>query len=378
MIESFQEDKSGGVARFQAPGRVNLIGEHTDYNYGFVLPVAIQMQTRISAKASGARKLQIWSDFYSEEANFNLDDLCPVPRKDWSDYVRGVTVALKSEGFTLEGADLRVDSDIPPGAGLSSSAALEVAAALSLLSVAGQHASPLQVARLCQRAENEFVGTLSGIMDQFASCFGRRKSAMLLDCRSLEVKYVPVPDGVAMMVCNTMVRHELAANEYNVRRRQCEEGVAALSKVLPGMSALRDVTPAQLEKFRAELDPVIYRRCRHVIEENRRVLIAAGDLTDGDLAAFGRLMNESHESLRLDYEVSCMELDLMCEAALASDGVYGARMTGGGFGGCVLALVAESAVAAFRDTVTREYRNKTGIECQIYQCVAADGAGPLK
>jgi galactokinase len=361
---------------FQAPGRVNLIGEHTDYNDGFVLPAAIQLQTRAAITPVAGRQVIVESAAY-DRTEFDLDDPQPVPRNDWSDYVRGTAWSLEHQGVRLKGARLFIDSDIPPGAGLSSSAALEVAAALALLSNAGVTLGPAEIAKVCHRAENEFIGIRSGIMDQFASCNGRSGHALLLDCRSLEVRYVAIPRDITLMVCNTMVRHELAAGEYNARRQQCEEGVAVLSRFLPGIHALRDVTQEQLARFSAELDPVIHRRCRHVIEENCRVLLATRALESGDTQAFGALMQASHQSLRLDYEVSCPELDLMCELALGVNGVYGARMMGGGFGGCVLALARTSASENFRRTVEAGYRCRTGIDCEIYECSTTDGAGPL-
>jgi galactokinase len=356
---------------------VNLIGEHTDYNDGWVLPAAIQLQTRAAVGPASERQLIVKSAAYPDEASFSLDEPNPAPTKHWSDYVRGVMLSIEQEGLVLKGARLLIESDIPPGAGLSSSAALEVSTALALLANAGLEMAPSQIAQVCHRAENEFVGTRSGIMDQFASCEGRRNHALLLDCRSLEARQVPLPSGVAMMVCNTMVRHELASSEYNARRRECEEGVAVLSRFIPGVRALRDVTAAHLDKFSAELDPVVHRRCRHVIGENQRVLNGAQALESCDLAQFGALMGESHQSLRLDYEVSCSELDLMCELSLGVAGVYGARMMGGGFGGCALALVKQSAIETFRRTVAQEYRRRTGIACEIYECFAADGAGPI-
>jgi galactokinase len=360
---------------FQAPGRVNLIGEHTDYNDGFVLPAAIQLQTRAAVGPAPGRQVTVKSTAYSCDATFNLDDPNPQPRKHWSDYVRGVAISLEQQGLVLKGARLLIESDIPPGAGLSSSAALEVSTALALLANTGLEMAPADVAKVCHRAENDFVGMRSGVMDQFASCEGRRNHAILLDCRSLEARHVPLPAGVAMMVCNTMVRHELASSEYNARRGECEEGVAVLAKFIPGIRALRDVTVTQLEQFSAELTPTVYRRCRHVIGENERVLEGAAALEQHRLTEFGALMTQSHESLRLDYEVSCLELDVMCELALAMPGVYGARMTGGGFGGCVLALVIRPAVEWFRQTLPQEYRRRTGIDCEIYECVAANGAG---
>lgn len=362
---------------FQAPGRVNFIGEHTDYNDGFVLPAAIQLQMRVVIMPVPGRQVFVESSAYPDKIDFNLDHPQAMARKHWSDYVRGTAWSLERDGVKLNGARLFIDSTIPPGAGLSSSAALEVATALAFLSNADVTLTPVEIAKACHRAENEFIGIRSGIMDQFASCNGRSGHALLLDCRSLEVRYVTVPRDIVLMVCNTMVRHELASSEYNTRRRQCEEGVAVLSRFIPDVRALRDVTSEQLARFGAELDPVIHRRCRHVIEENRRVLLAAQALETGNTGAFGGLMQESHQSLRLDYEVSSPELDLMCELALGVKGVYGARMMGGGFGGCVLALADASASRNFRRTVNKEYRRRTKIDCEIYECSTADGAGPL-
>ena len=377
LLNALQQAWGSAAAVFQAPGRVNLIGEHTDYNDGFVLPAAIQLQTRVAITPVPGRQVFIESTAYSDNAEFSLDDPQPVPRKHWSDYVRATAWSLEHQGVRLKGARLFIDSNIPPGAGLSSSAAVEVATAQALLSNAGVTLAPTEIAKVCHRAENEFIGIRSGIMDQFASCNGRRGHALLLDCRSLEVSYVAVPRDIHLMVCNTMVRHELASGEYNTRRQECEEGVAVLSRFVPGIRALRDVTPEQLARFGAEIDPVIHRRCRHVIDENRRVLLAKQALDSGDIGTLGTLMQESHQSLRLDYEVSCPELDLMCELALGVKGVHGARMMGGGFGGCVLALVESSASEAFRETVADQYRHRTGIDCEIYECSTADGAGRL-
>jgi galactokinase len=378
LYERFQRN-FGTVPRiFQAPGRVNLIGEHTDYNDGFVLPAAIQLRTRVAAGSEGERVVKVQSTAYPDEGSFGLDDKNPKPRSHWSDYVHGVALSLEHVGVSLVGVRLLIDSDIPPGAGLSSSAALEISSALALLATAGRKLDAMQIARVCHRAENEFIGIRSGIMDQVASLEGRRNHALLLDCRSLAAHHIAVPSGIAMMVCNTMVRHALGSSEYNTRRRECEEGVAILAKFIPGVRALRDVTAAELEKYKAELQPVIYRRCRHVIGENQRVLDGAEALEHGNLIEFGTLMVQSHESLRMDYEVSCPELDLMCELSLRVEGVYGARMMGGGFGGCALALVKQSAVRDFRIKVAYEYQRRTGIVSEIYECFAADGAGPVE
>jgi galactokinase len=377
LCNSLQQVWGSAPDVFQAPGRVNLIGEHTDYNDGFVLPSAIQLQTRAAITPVAGRQVFIESTAYSDTCEFGLDDPQPAPRKHWSDYVRATAWSLERQGVRLKGARLFIDSDIPPGGGLSSSAALEVATAHALLSRAGVTLGPVEIAKICHRAENEFIGIRSGIMDQFASCNGRSGHALLLDCRSLEVRYVAVPRDIVLIVCNTMIRHELASGEYNTRRQQCEEGVAILSRFIPGVRALRDVTQEQLARFSAELDPVIHRRCRHVIEENRRVLLATEALESGDMGTFGTLIQASHQSLRLDYEVSCPELDLMCELALDVKGVHGARMMGGGFGGCVLAVAEASARGNFRRSVAEEYRRRTGIDCEIYDCSTADGAGRL-
>ena len=360
---------------YRAPGRVNLIGEHTDYNDGFVMPAAIDFYTRVAAAPREDRKLVLRSENFGESVEFDLDETDPRPRGHWSDYPRGVAVVLERAGVRLRGAELLIRGEVPIGAGLSSSAAIEVATAFALADVSGAEVGRAELAKLCQRAENEFVGVRCGLMDQFISCHGRAGHALLLDCRTLDYALLPLPAGVRLVVCNTMVRHELAGGEYNVRRAQCEEGVRLLARVLPGVRALRDVTTAELERLKGELPPVVYRRCRHVVGEDERVLAARGALERGDLAEFGRLMGESHRSLRDDYEVSCRELDLMVELARAQGGVYGARMTGGGFGGCTVNLVGADFVDDFRRGVGRGYEEATGVRPEIYVCAPAEGVG---
>ncbi len=279
-------------------------------------------------------------------AEFDLDEDAPSPRKDWSDYVRGVAVILRDEGFAFGGADLMIGSDVPLGAGLSSSAAIEVATGYALLSSAGETIDLSRLALACQRAENEFVGMRCGIMDQFIACHGAAGRALLLDCRSLDWRLVPIDAGARLMICNTMVHHEHAAGEYNLRRQDCEDGVARLSQALPGIKALRDVSPEDLERHADLLTPVIHRRCRHVVTENDRTVRAANALEAGDLEETGRLMAQSHASMRDDFEISCKEVDVMVEINASVPGVYGARMTGGGFGGCTISLVAADAVRA--------------------------------
>jgi galactokinase len=329
---------------YRAPGRVNVIGEHTDYNDGFVLPAALELATVAAVAPRSDRKLRVRTLLTNETLEFDLDDANPTPRKDWSDYVRGEALMLERAGHKLTGVDMLLDSNVPVGSGLSSSAALEVVVGYALLTTAGIAVDLKQLALTSQRAENDFVGMRCGIMDQFISCQGEKGKALLLDCRSLEYRLLPLPENVRLVICNTMVKHELAAGEYNKRRAECDEGVRQLAQRINGVSALRDVTMSQLESAGQDLPEVIYRRCRHVISENARVEQAAAALERGDLDEFGRLMGESHRSLRDDYEVSCHELDLMVSFANSLPGTFGARMTGGGFGGCTVNMVSEEIV----------------------------------
>src|ERR1041384_175209 len=359
---------------FRAPGRVNLIGEHTDYNDGFVMPVALDFSTWAKVSPREDRRLQIYSENFAEEVEVDLDDQQLAARKHWSDYPVGVAVVLERAGHRLRGARLEIRGEVPIGSGLSSSAAIEVATACALVANSGLQIDPRELARLCRQAENEFDGAHVGIMDQFISLFGEAQKALLLDCRSLEFRLLPLPDNVRLIICNTMVKHALASSAYNERRAQCEAGVKYMAKFLPNVTALRDVTIEQLEEHASGLDDVVYRRCRHVITENARVLAAADALEQGDLERFGELMGESHRSLRDDYEVSSDELDLIVEIAEKIEGVYGARMTGGGFGGCTVNLVADSHAEDFQKRVSLEYERATSLSPEIYICTAANGA----
>ena len=344
------------------------------------MPVAIQLATRATVKRlvdpGQGRRVVVRSASFDDRAEFDLDDPAPAASEHWSDYVRGVAIAMERAGHRLRGARLSISSDIPIGAGLSSSAALEVAVALALLANSGISLDPDEVARLCQSAENDFVGARCGIMDQFTSCRARAGHALLLDCRSLEPSYIPIPDGVKLVVCNTMVRHELAASEYNLRREQCELGVKMLGQLKPGIHSLRDVTETDLARYRNVLEALIWRRCRHVVTENQRVLDASAALRAGDVTRFGDLMARSHRSLRDDYEVSCAELDGMVALALKLEGVHGARMTGGGFGGCTINLVEAAHAERFAREIAASYRRETGVACDVYICSAEGGAGP--
>jgi len=278
----------------------------------------------------------------------------------------------------MDGRKSDDDGQVPIGAGLGSSASLEVATAMALLSVFHGELPPLELVKLCQRAEHEYVGTRCGIMDQFITVFGQTRHSLMLDCRSLSYELLPIPVAVRLVICNTMVKHMHAAGEYNQRRADCETGVGILRRNMPNVLALRDVQLADLERHREELPEVVYRRCRHVINENRRVLAAGNALQSGDLRRFGELMYESHASLRDDYEVSSPELDLLVTQASACDGVYGARMTGGGFGGCTVNIVRSDAVTQFENRIKNGYKAETGIAPDVYVCSAAQGAGPWR
>ena len=373
LLEKFRARFAVPAAIYRAPGRVNLIGEHTDYNDGFVLPAAIAFSCWVAAAARSDRKLVVHSENFNETVEANFDSLSPASRSHWSNYPLGVAWALESAGKRLRGANLLIVSDVPLGAGLSSSAAIEVAVGFALLRQSGLAVDTTNLAQLCQRAENEFVGAHVGIMDQFVACYGRASHALLLDCRSLEYKLVKLPPAIQLLICNTMVKHELASGEYNRRRAECEEGVRGLRVRLPGIRALRDVTLDQLEEHRGLLEPMAYRRCHHVITENDRVKYAVGAFERGDNCALRTLMRESHRSLRDDYEVSSKELDLMVGIAFGQPGVIGARMTGGGFGGCTINLVESAAVEAFKENVAAQYLAQTGLKPEIYVSPAADG-----
>jgi galactokinase len=353
----FQELFGGTPRIFRAPGRVNLIGEHTDYNDGFVMPVAIHLSTWVAIGPEPDGKFVVHSENFAQTAELGRTDVV------WSRYVFGVVSVLERRGYRSGGANLLIYSDLPIGAGLSSSAALEVAVGCALLRMSETELDLSDLAQACQRAEHEFAGVRCGIMDQMIACRGRAQHALMLDTRSLEYELLPLPGNVKVIVCNTMVKHNLAAGEYNNRRSECESAVRALGR------SLRDVTLPDL----GNLPEKIYRRARHVVTENARVHSAATALKSNDLDEFGRLMHESHRSLRDDYEVSCRELDVMVEIASSLDGVYGARMTGGGFGGCTVNLVEANCVESFRAAITERYQESTGLDPEIYVCTIASG-----
>lgn len=372
IMRKFAEHFGGQPIVCHAPGRVNLIGEHTDYNDGFVMPVAVELCTWAAVHLRPDTTIRVRSTEKDNEITADVKDLRP--RGDWSDYVLGVFAELSEKRYVTSGADVLVHGEVPMGAGLSSSASLEVAVALALTKAMNIGLRRTELALLCQRAENRFVGVQCGIMDQFIACNARLGHAMLLDCRSLESSSLPVSSDVRIVICNTMVKHDLAAGEYNRRREECREAVRLISQGEAGVRSLRDLSLEQFQKLQSRLPQTIARRCRHVISENLRVHRAAEALRADDLRCFGLQMAASHNSLRDDYDVSCKELDVMVEIAAALPGVYGARMTGGGFGGCTVNLVAAAQVDHFKKCVRSAYSERMRKMPDIYISQAAEGA----
>ena len=370
----FRESNGREPRLFAAPGRVNLIGEHTDYNDGFVLPMAIERRTIAAAAAREDRLLVVQTLSLGATVKIDLDAPPVRQRGSWIDYVEGVARVLEAKGHRLCGADIMLDSDVPTGAGLSSSAALEIAVGLALLHLSGASVDAVALALAAQAAEHEYVGTRCGIMDQLISATAREEHALLIDCRSLASAPLPLGPDVRIVVCDTKVKHALATGEYNARRRECEEGVRRLQAHFPEVRALRDVTSDMLRAHEMELDDVVFRRCRHVVTEIARTARAADALRAADFAAFGRSMYASHESLRADYEVSVPELDACVEAARSVPGVFGARMTGGGFGGCTVTLVKTGAV----EELTKALEGARGRRVDVFVTGAANGACELE
>jgi galactokinase len=361
---------------FSAPGRVNLIGEHTDYNDGFVLPMAIERRAYVAAAERSDGLVVARSQNLGAEFSFELARPGSRKRGVWGDYVEGMAQALLARGVPVGGADLLIDSEVAAGAGLSASAALELSVGYALTRLAGVESPDRRLLALAgQAAEHEYVGTLCGIMDQYISALGVAGHALLIDCRSLEPRPVPIPgNDVRFVVCDTRVKHQLASSEYNRRHAECRAGVEALSAALPHIRALRDVSVEDLERHGHLLSELVRRRCQHVVSENARTLAAARALARGDLAEMGALMVASHRSLQHDFEVSCPELDLAVEAALSVAGVYGARMTGGGFGGCTITLAEARAVPALLDAVRDQFVLAFKTEPELFPTTACEGA----
>ncbi|HLM03015.1 MAG TPA: galactokinase [Pyrinomonadaceae bacterium] len=371
-------DKGGEPRLFRAPGRVNLIGEHTDYNGGFVLPMAIDKEAAVAIRERSDRKIRIYTVNLEDAAEFDLDAGTERKKGFWLNYFEGVARILESKNVRLKGADLVLWSDVPTGAGLSSSAALEIVTGLALSELSGRTVERATLAKIGQQTEHEYVGAKVGIMDQFVSAHARAQHALLLDCRTLEFENVPLDTrGVAVVICDTNVKHDLATSEYNTRRAECEQAVRVLKENLPDIRELRDVSREDFEKYADTLPELIRRRARHVVTENERTLQAANALKRKDLNEFGRLMRLSHESLKNDYEVSCRELDILVEIAGETTGVLGGRMTGGGFGGSTVNLVERENLEGFKEKISAEYERLTGIGTTVLVSDASEGASEI-
>ena len=362
------------IVTAQAPGRVNLIGEHTDYNSGYVLPAAIDRAVTFAGRRRSGRTVRLHSIDYNQQVEFNLDSIERDAAHLWSNYFRGVSWFLESNGQALPGAEVVFAGDVPREAGLSSSAAVEVGAVAFWQKLADLKLDPVAAVRLARRAENDFVGVPCGVMDQFASALAREGQAFFLDCRDLSYRHVPLDGDVKMVVCNSGVKRAVAQSEYDVRARQCRQAVAQLGTAGLAVKSLRDVDLDDLEVSAGALGELLLRRARHVVSENERVLEAVQALEGGDLDRFGELMNASHESLRDDYEVSSRELDTLVELAWKQPGVFGARMTGAGFGGCTVNLVRADAAEDFGGAVRSGYKQALNLEAEVYVFRASNGA----
>ncbi|HEY1341730.1 MAG TPA: galactokinase [Bryobacteraceae bacterium] len=378
MIEDFRKlyGSADGVRIFRAPGRVNLIGEHTDYNLGFVMPMALQLATWVAAAPAPDGKLRLYSEDFEEQREFEPAQIRTLQRqRHWSDYPIGVAQELIRAGFPIEPANILIRSTVPEGSGLSSSAALEVSSALAFL--CGRPMPPLDMAQLCQRAEVNFVGMPCGIMDQYVSVFGREGFAVEIDCRSLTHRDAPLPAGISFLAVNSMVKHALAGSAYKDRVQECAAAVEQIKLRFPMVESLRDVSVEQFESVADLLPAVIARRARHVITEDARVEQCAAAAARGDVAQIGRLMLESHHSLQNDYEVSCAELDFLVDTALKIDGVIGSRMTGGGFGGCTVTMLRPETADRFRAEIVSAYERRFKVTPRIYECRPSAGAAEV-
>jgi galactokinase len=358
----------------RAPGRANLIGEHTDYNLGFVLPLAINREIVLVAHERDDEIISLYSIDFGEKIEFNPSSTSYNSQYSWSNYFQGVVYFFRQKGYSLKGMNVAIKGNIPIGSGLSSSAAFEIAAAFLLKKMNNIDIANIEVINLCQKAENEFVGVKCGIMDQFTSCMAQRGKAILLDCKDLSYEYINIPEGITIALCDTGVKRELANSEYNRRRAECDKAVLQLKSYLKHINSLRDVTMQDLEKYGSKLDSLLLKRSRHVISENYRVMEAVNCLNNNDLNKLGQLMYASHKSLKDDYQVSCPELDTMVEIAQDCPYVYGARMMGAGFGGCTISLVNEKDSDLFKEKIIKNYTKITAHLPKVYLLSSNDGA----
>lgn len=374
--EEFKSRFGSDAELFASPGRVNLIGEHTDYNYGFVLPGAIDKSIYVAIKPNGGKITRLYSTDYDAALDIDLNG--DAPQQQWACYIYGVVQEMKKRGAQVESFDCVFGGDVPLGAGLSSSAALESVFGFALNEIYALGFSRFDLAKIGQMTEHNYIGVRCGIMDQFASLFGKKGELIRLDCRSLEYELEPFnPLGYRVVLIDSMVKHSLASSQYNVRRAQCEAGVTAVAKHTNAIDSLRDVTMDMLNTYRNEMEPIVYQRCRYIIEENQRLLDGCEALTRGDYTTFGEKMFGSHEGLSKDYEVSCTELDFIADIAHSDDGVLGARMMGGGFGGCVINIVKDSAYDSYLDRVKTMFKKKFNLTPRTIDVVIGDGARRL-
>ena len=376
ILRAFRDRFGGEPLLIRAPGRVNLIGEHTDYNDGYVLPIAIEHDIRFAVRRRADRLIRIYSCDFDSETEFSLDDVRRDDEQSWGNYIRGMAVELMAEGGLVHGMEGTVQGNVPVASGLSSSAAMLVAAGMALLATSGAVVQPRELAVMAQAAETNYVGVRVGIMDPFVSRLGQADHALFLDCRSLEFDSIPIPaGGHQFVVANSQQVRELASSAYNERRAQCEAAVAVVRKRSPAVRALRDVGLDDLAAAESEMDAVTFQRARHVVSENARVVEAVAALREADLARFGQLMNESHGSLRDDYSVSSGALDVLVAAAREVDGCLGSRLTGAGFGGCTVSLVRSEEIPAFQRHVAACYLEQCDTEAEFYVTRPAPGAG---
>lgn len=377
-IEQFFRDQHQQKAQvFRSPGRVNIIGEHTDYNNGFVLPAAINKAVYVGIGQRNDSRIHLHSLDFGESAELGLEEVRKI-EKPWANYILGVVAQFQKKGFALSGFNLVMAGDVPIGSGLSSSAAVECSVAFGLNEVFGLQRSKKELALLAQKAEHEFAGVLCGIMDQFASVFGKKDHVIKLDCQSLDYEYVPLHlEGYKIVLLNTNVSHSLASSEYNTRRAQCEEGVAMVRAKYPQVQSLRDVNLTMLDEMVKPKDDLIYRRCSYVVKENGRLLEGCEDLKKGDLEALGQKMFATHEGLSKDYEVSCRELDFLADTVKLHPSVLGARMMGGGFGGCTINIMKEDALDTIIPELSAAYEQAMGKPLTAYIVQTADGSGSV-
>lgn len=360
VLTAFRQHFSSAARLFRSPARINIIGEHTDYNDGLVMPTNADLHTWVAISPRQDRLVRMHTRNFDELVEVNLDHLQANPGSGWQEYPKGVMQVLQGAGFELTGADILIAGEVPLRSGLSSSAALETGVGYAMLACSGYEVDRARLARMCQAAENDFVGLSCGIMDQFVISTCQRGHAMMLDCRSLETRLAPLPDNARLLVVHSGVHRQLREGGYNERRRECEEANAILARARSGVEALRDVEPEEVDAGRADLGDRLHRRARHVVTEINRVRTAYRALGDGDLGALGQAMSESHASMRDDFEISCQEVDTLVDIAMQSDGVYGSRMVGGGFGGCTVTLVDAAAVHSAAKEIVSRYGESAG------------------